>query len=70
MPSEQFSSYFMVKISYIQWDDDDVHFVLDQHAELDFYSANSLKQQYTGRHVAWLGHIIPILSQSIFSHTL
>ena len=26
------------------WDDDDVHFVQDQHAELDFYSASSLKQ--------------------------
>jgi hypothetical protein len=29
-----------------QWDDDEVRFVLDQHAELDFYSASSLKQQY------------------------
>ena len=28
-----------------QWNDVEVHFVLDQHAELDFYSANSLKQQ-------------------------
>jgi len=28
------------------WDDDDVevHFVLEQHAELNFYSASSLKQ--------------------------
>jgi hypothetical protein len=35
-----------------QWDDDDeVCFVLDQHAELDLYSASSLKQQSTGRHV-------------------
>ena len=25
-----------------QWEDDEVHFVLDQHAELDFYSASSL----------------------------
>ena len=41
-----------------QWDDDEVHFVLDQHAELDFYSASSLKQQSEGRHVAALGHII------------
>ena len=24
----------------MQWDDDEVCFVLDQHAELDFYSAN------------------------------
>jgi hypothetical protein len=34
-----------------QWDDDEIHFVLDQHAELDFYSASSLKQQSAGRHV-------------------
>jgi hypothetical protein len=27
-----------------QWDDDEVRFVLDQHAKLNFYSANSLKQ--------------------------
>jgi hypothetical protein len=27
-----------------QWNGDEVRFVLDQHAELDFYSASSLKQ--------------------------
>jgi hypothetical protein len=37
---------------HFQWDDDVVRFVLDQHAELDFYSAYSLKQQSAGRHVA------------------
>jgi hypothetical protein len=26
-----------------QWNDDEVRFVLDQHTELDFYSASSLK---------------------------
>ena len=45
----------------------EVSFVLDQHAELDFYSAISLKQQSTNRHVAPLGHIILIPSQSDFS---
>jgi hypothetical protein len=30
---------------------------------LDFYSASSLKQQSTGRHVAPLGHVILIPSQ-------
>jgi hypothetical protein len=35
-----------------QWDDDKVCFVLDQHAELDFHSASSLKQQSAGRHDA------------------
>ena len=46
----------------IQWDDDDVRFVLDQQAELDLYSASSLKQQSAGKYFAPLGHIIPILS--------
>jgi hypothetical protein len=41
-----------------QWDDDEICFVLDQRAELDFYSASSLKQQSAGRHVAPFGHII------------
>jgi hypothetical protein len=40
-------------------------FVLDQHAELDFYNASSLKQQSAGRHVAPLGHIILIPNQPV-----
>jgi hypothetical protein len=60
----------MARTSYVQWnDDDDVHFVVDQHAELDFYSASSLKQQSAGRHVAPLGHIIMISSQPVFALT-
>jgi hypothetical protein len=50
-----------------QWNDDEVCFVLDQHAELDFYSASSLKQQSTGRHVAPLRYIILIRSQPVFA---
>jgi hypothetical protein len=50
-----------------QWDDDEVRFVLDQHAYLDFYSARLLKQQSVGRHVSPLGHIIPIPSQPVFA---
>jgi hypothetical protein len=46
--------------------DDEVRFVLDQHAELDLYSASSLKQQSTSRHVAPLGHIILIPNQPVF----
>ena len=30
-------SNFMARKSYIQWNDDDVRFVLDQNAELNFY---------------------------------
>ena len=47
-----------------QWDDDEVRFVLDQHA---FYSASSLKQQSMDRHITPLDHIIPILKQPIFA---
>jgi hypothetical protein len=53
----------MVSVFKANSDDDEVRFVLDQHAEFDFYSANSLKQHSTGRHVAPLGHIILIPSQ-------
>ena len=45
----------------------EVRFVLEQHAESDFYSASSLKQQSTGRHVAPLGHIILNPSQPVFA---
>jgi len=47
--------------------DDEVRLVLDQHAELDFYSVRSLKQQSAGRHVFPLGHIILIPSQPVFA---
>ena len=50
-----------------QWDDDEDRFVLDQHAELNFYSASSLKQQSAGRQVALLGHTILIPSQQVFA---
>jgi hypothetical protein len=59
-------SYIMARTCYFQWHDDDVRFVLDQHAEFDFHFASSLKQQSVGRHVAPLGHIILIPSQPVF----
>jgi len=63
MPSQLFSSY-------IWWDDDDVHFVLDQHAKMGFYSASSLKQQSADRHGTPLRHIILILIQPVVASTL
>jgi cupin superfamily acireductone dioxygenase involved in methionine salvage len=48
-----------------QWDDDEVRFVLDQHALLNFHSASSMKQQFVVRHAAPLGHIILIPSQAV-----
>ena len=35
--------YIMARQVNFQWDDDEIHFVLDQQAELDFYSASTLK---------------------------
>jgi hypothetical protein len=49
-----------------QWDDDEVRFVLDQHAEFYLYSASSLKQQSVDRHVAPFKHIILIPSSLLF----
>ena len=60
----------MVRTRYIWWDDADVCFVPDQLAELDFYSARSLIQQFAGRHVDPLGHIILIRSQPVFALSL
>jgi len=65
--SEQLFNYIMVRKNDIRWDDDDVNFVLDQRAELDFYSASSVKQQFAGTHVAPLRHIILILCQHVLT---
>ena len=61
-PTQQFSA-----ISWREQVNDEIRFDLDQHAELDFYSASSLKQQSADRHVAPLGHIILIPSQPVFA---
>jgi hypothetical protein len=50
-----------------QWDDDEVRFLLHQHAELDFYSNSSLKKQSVGKYVAPLGPIILIPSKPVFA---
>ena len=48
----QFSNCSWQEQVNFQWDDDEVRFVLDQHAKLDFfYNASSLKQQSSDRHV-------------------
>jgi len=38
---QQFFSYIWREQVNYQWDDDEVRFVLDQHAELDFHNASS-----------------------------
>jgi hypothetical protein len=52
-----------------QWDDDEVRFVLDQHAELDSYIGNWLTLQSANRHVVPLGRIILIPYQPVFART-
>ena len=66
-PIQHFFTYIMARQVSFQWDDNEVRFVLDQQAELDFYSASSPKQQSTGRNVAPLWHIILIPSQPVFA---
>jgi len=63
----QLSSILRREQVNFQWDDDEVRFVLDQHAELDFYSASTLKQQYAVRNVPPLGHSILIPNQPVFA---
>ena len=41
----------MARASYLEWNDDEIRFALDQHTGLDFYSASWLKQESAGRHV-------------------
>ena len=48
------------------WDDDDVHFIQDQHTDFDFLVLNSVKQQSMDRHVASLRHNILMTSQPLF----
>ena len=50
----------------LEWDDDEVRFVLDQHAKLDFYSASSLKQQSAGRHVVPIGMVSSMKIMTFF----
>jgi len=50
-------------------DDGDVWFALDQHTELDFHSAISLKQQSVGKNAAPLGNSIPTQHQPVITLT-
>ena len=61
------SDYVMTRTSYIRRDEDDVRFILDQHAELDLDCASSLKLHAACRHITPPGHIILISRQSVFA---
>ena len=68
---KKFSALSWQKQVTFRWDDDDLHFVLDQQAYLDFYSASSLKQQSADRHVAPLSTDFPDFEPiSLCSHSL
>jgi hypothetical protein len=53
-----------------QWNDDEVCFVPDQHAELDLYCASLPKQQSAGWHVAPLTHYYDSEPTSLSSYSL
>ena len=46
----------MARTSYIQWNGDDICFVLDQHPELAFYSALVLAHRNNNPQVDMLSH--------------
>jgi len=72
MPTQQFFSNIMARFNYFSIDDDEIRFVLDQHAKLNlYYRASSLKQHSVDTHVALLGlgHIILIPSQPFFARS-
>jgi hypothetical protein len=62
-----FSSKSWREQAIFWWNDIDVRYVLDQHADFDVYIASSLKQQSVGRHVGPQGHIILIPNQPGFA---
>ena len=63
-PNKQLFGYIMTKTGYIQWNDDDARFELEQ---CDLYSISSLKQKSTDKLVAPLVHIILTSSQPVFA---
>ena len=59
------SNFSAISWRHNRYDDDDVCYVLDQHAKLGFYSATSLQQHSAGRHVPPFRHMTLILSQPL-----
>ena len=68
-PSAQYSAISLGEQVIFGWNNDDIRFEQCQHAELDFYSVSSLKQQPEGRHVTSCRHIMLILSQPVLGLT-
>jgi hypothetical protein len=71
LSNEQFFSYIMARTNYFQWNDDDVRFVLDQHAELNFYILlahwnNSLRVDMSEKRID--GVMVSVLATSAVDH--
>ena len=63
-PTQHLFSYISREQVIFQWDDDEVRFVLDQHAELDLYSATSSHWNNMSLHLDtlfWFRAIKPLL---------
>ena len=68
-----FVSCVLAGTSYISFRRGDVDvrfFLLDQHAQLNFYRVTSLRQQTAGEHVPPFEDISPIPNQPVFVRTL
>jgi hypothetical protein len=67
LSNSNFSAILWQEKVNFQWDDDESALYQTNMLNWYLYSASSLKQQFAGRHVAPLGHIILIPSQPVFS---
>jgi hypothetical protein len=67
-PTQQFFSYRWRERVNFQLDDDEVRFVLDQHAYFDFYSASSLQQLLVI--FSWLNRISSVMVSVLASSVI
>jgi hypothetical protein len=68
LKTKLYSSYIMTRTRYFRWEDnDDIHFVLEQHAYLECYNVTSLKQQSMSVHVGTLYQMSSISSDIVFN---
>ena len=67
MPTQQLFSYISAKANYIQLNEDDILFVLEQHTQFDRYSASSLYKSPRMTNVAPPGYIILFPGQPVFA---
>ena len=67
-PNEQIFSYIIARATYFQWnDDDEIHFVRDQHAELDLIALAHWSNSSRVGHVDQHWQITPIPNKPVFA---